>query len=127
MASTELVRRTVIRFGPWENRVEVTLPYPLPKSTLDPRYAACIDHRTACDCREAAHAEGLAEWRAERARAQRVFNDVLRGHQTFAWTPEGDRDVVAECKCSGCEIARCLDYRGNWDVSRDREAAGLNP
>ena len=126
MASTELAVRHTVRFGGGA-RPAVTLPLhaPLPKDSLDPRWKACVQHRTACDCREAQLAEQLAEYRAELREAKEVFNNVLHGHQTFAWTPEGERDLVAECKCTGCQIARRLHFRQPWDVDDDRAKAGL--
>jgi hypothetical protein len=37
--------------------------YKPPTSTVDPRYAACRQHRVACDCREGHMAEDRAELR----------------------------------------------------------------
>lgn len=38
---------------------------PLPANTCDPRVPTCLDHHTACDCREAEQAELVAELRIE--------------------------------------------------------------
>lgn len=99
--------------------------YTPPRDTCDPRYQACMDHREACDCREAMFAEDRAEWRAERRQTEQAINEVLRGHQTWVFTVAG-RDEMAECKCTGCQIVRAADcgWRPMWQVSKDRRAAG---
>lgn len=125
MTSKEIAIRHWVGFGSTRVRVRLPIPAPLPKNSLDPRWKACAAHRTACDCREAELAEQIAEYRAELREAKQVFNEVLRGHQAFAWTPDGERDLVAECKCSGCQIARRLHFRQPWDVNDDRAKAGL--
>lgn len=40
--------------------------YTPPADTRDPRYKACMDHRRACDCREAVFAEQMNEMAGER-------------------------------------------------------------
>jgi len=65
------------------------LPFPevryrAPKSTMDPRWEACHNHRVACDCREAEMAEQIAELRSEAALARRqedAIDAVLSLHR----------------------------------------------
>lgn len=63
MSGSEVMTPTV-RFKPGTDQAGAT-GYDIPKNTLDPRYAACTDHHVACDCREAEHAELVAELHAE--------------------------------------------------------------
>jgi len=65
MASKEIAVRTVVRFGFGRHAVSLPIAAPLPRDTRDPRAGACIQHRTACDCREALFAEDRAELRGE--------------------------------------------------------------
>lgn len=67
--------------------------YDVPDNTLDPRYPACVEHRVACDCREAEQREDLAEFNAELKAIKAAMAGILAGH------PEG-------CMCTGCQIAR---------------------
>ncbi|KPM55803.1 hypothetical protein ACG83_11060 [Frankia sp. R43] len=91
MSGSEVMTPT-IRFKPGTSQAGAT-GYDVPKSTLDPRYAACSDHHVACDCREAEHAETVAELIAELQEYRRVFealwlaapHQVLRQAQ-IAWT-----------------------------------------
>lgn len=105
MASMEIAIRHTVRFGMC-GKVEVPLSVPLPENTLDPRYVACTNHRTACDCREAEHAETRAEFRAEMRHIKRAFDEVLAGHAT--WVDADDQELAErlQCKCTGCQIAR---------------------
>lgn len=66
-----------VRFKPDTDRAGAT-GYDVPKDTLDPRYAACSDHRVACDCREAEHAETVAELLAELREYRRAFEAFWR-------------------------------------------------
>ncbi|WP_062434880.1 hypothetical protein [Herbidospora daliensis] len=122
--SKEIAIRHVARFGGFRG-VVLPLSAPLPENTMDPRWLACASHRTACDCREAEFGERINEYRSDEEQAKKVFAEVLAGHQTFAYTATGAVDTVAQCKCSGCEIARRTYFRRPWDVDADREAAGL--
>ncbi|WP_336214743.1 hypothetical protein [Nonomuraea sp. LPB2021202275-12-8] len=112
MASTEVAVRHVVTFkrphfrAP---RIEAPLLQPLPKNTMDPRWLACANHHTACDCREAELAEDLAELRWERDHMLRVLREELTGHATWAYRDDNERDQIAECKCTGCMIARRLE------------------
>lgn len=101
--------------------------YSSPRDTMDPRYRACTDHRPACDCREAEHAETVSELRHELRITQKVCGEILAGHQTWAYTDTG-RDEFAECKCTGCQIVRAADtgLRSMTTVGNEREAAGLS-
>jgi len=100
--------------------------YTPPTDTMDVRYRACIHHRVACDCREAEHAETVSELRAEMRRVEKAFAEILKGHQTWAYTATGE-DEVAQCKCTGCQIVRLADagLRSYSQIGREREAAGL--
>lgn len=99
------------------------MPYDVPRNTLDNRYVACTDHHPACDCREALLAEDRGEWRAEDRATQRAFDEVLAGHLTVAFDRHGNRDRFAECKCTGCEIARRTHYRPAYAVSAEHREA----
>lgn len=85
--------------------------YVPPRNTLDPRYAACTEHRVACDCREAEHAEEMGEWRAERRELQQAFDEALAGHPTYQWSPDGN--TMTGCMCTGCQIARAVHIHPN--------------
>lgn len=80
--------------------------YVPPRDTCDPRFAACQEHRVGCDCREAAHAEAIAEWRSEARALADAAETVLAGHRVRSY------DGSPPCACTGCQIAR---------------AAGLHP
>lgn len=97
---------------------------PLPNNTLDLRYTACHSHHLACDCREAQFAEDGSEYRYELAQAREVFNRDLKGHATWAYTSDGERDEFRECKCTGCGIARQLYFRRPYDLIVERREAG---
>lgn len=94
----------------------------LPRNTLDLRYEACPDHHPACACREAMTAESFGELRAEIDAMYNAILAAIRGHQTWAWTPDGERDEFAECKCAACGIARAARV-GFRDCKRQREEA----
>lgn len=94
--------------------------YTVPRSTLDPRYSACVDHHRACDCREAMLAEDKAEYRSMLNGAEKAAVDVLRGHATHAYTSDGEIDYARRCQCTGCQIARVAFLR-SW---ADQEDAG---
>ncbi|MEU7855178.1 hypothetical protein [Nonomuraea sp. NPDC049141] len=112
MTSKEIAVRAVVTFwnDPDQVPFDLVLDRPLPTSTLDPRVAACTNHRVACDCREAVHAEDLHEARGERDLLLGALRDELAGHATRAYTALGERDEQAECKCSGCQIVRRLPF-----------------
>lgn len=100
--------------------------YTPPTDTLDDRYRACINHRVACDCREAEFAETFSELRAEIRRVEKAFAEVLKGHQTWAYTATGE-DEFAQCQCTGCQVVRLADagLRSYSQVGRERESVGL--
>jgi hypothetical protein len=87
----------------------IQLPYEPPKNTLDPRWAACTEHRPACDCREAERAEEISELHAEWNGFRAALKDVLTGHASCC------------CRCTGCEIARRLhlSFVGSGDHCND--------
>ncbi|WP_440063859.1 hypothetical protein [Streptosporangium sp. OZ121] len=109
----------VVRF---QRTAMIVLADPLPVDTLDPRYSSCVEHRTACDCREALLSENIREERDRWEHAKQIFNELLQGHPTYAYDEQGHRDEQAQCKCTGCVIARRLHLRTIGDVARDREA-----
>jgi hypothetical protein len=98
--------------------------YVPPRNTLDPRFAACTEHRVACDCREAEFAEYRQEAQYEARGLQKALDTILAGHATYAVTYtrrvigwDGDRPVEeyveapeAQCLCTGCQIARAIHY-----------------
>ena len=62
-----------------------TSDYTPPINTLDPRYAACADHRVGCDCREADLREDIVDYRvdyehlrAENARLRAVIDQISK-------------------------------------------------
>ncbi|MGH3402464.1 MAG: hypothetical protein ACRDRJ_08135 [Streptosporangiaceae bacterium] len=100
----------------------------LPRNTLDGRYAACGNHHLACDCREAAQAEDINEWRLMFRELERAILDAIKGHQTYAYTGlrdsglGGDDDEFAQCKCQACGIARAASVGFSECMSARREA-----
>jgi hypothetical protein len=90
------------------------LAYQPPRNTLDNRYAACTDHHPACDCREASMAEARQEMLAEQRAAVEAAREVLRGHATFAYLPNGETDYARRCQCTGCQIARSAFLLAPW-------------
>lgn len=91
-------------------------PYTPPRDTCDLRYAACREHRTACDCREAQFAEHIREQSMELREIKDAFGEILAGHPTFAPLDAAEQfsDIASEsgpvCRCTGCAIVRAL-YR----------------
>lgn len=71
-----------------------------PKDTTDPRWSACVEHRTACDCREAELNEDRAEYRAMYNEVRQAAERILAGHPTWA------DDNETACDCTGCRIVR---------------------
>lgn len=100
--------------------------YAPPKDTCDARYKTCMHHRVACDCREAEFAEEISELRWQLRATQEAFAEVLKGHQTWAYTESGE-DAFAQCQCTGCQIVRLADtgLRSLSQVGFERESAGL--
>lgn len=102
------------------------MTYAPPKDTCDARYKTCVHHRVGCDCREAEFAEEISELRVQIRGTVQAFAEVLKGHQTWAYTNKGE-DTFAQCQCTGCQIVRLADtnLRSAGQVMREREAAGL--
>lgn len=100
--------------------------YVPPKDTCDARYKACVHHRVACDCREAEFAEEISELRGQIRGTVQAFAEILKGHQTWAYTESGE-DEFAQCQCTGCQIVRLADtgLRSLSQVGFERESAGL--
>lgn len=73
-----------------------TVDYRPPINTVDPRYAACKEHRVGCDCREADLREDIVDNRAEWEGFRKALAEVLAGHAACC------------CRCSGCAIARAV-------------------
>lgn len=96
----------IVRFGVFGEAGSVA--YTPPANTLDDRYAACTDHRVACDCREAEWAEFRSEAQADRRALEKVASEILKGHPTYVY---GDNEVP--CQCTGCQIARA-GYLARW-------------
>lgn len=85
--------------------------YDVPRDTCDPRYSACTDHHPACDCREAEHAEEMAEHRGEWKRLRETAARAMSGHQVkypFGLS-RGQRATFPLCLCTGCVIHREVD------------------
>jgi hypothetical protein len=129
--STPLPRRTpgAALVGPLPSvrfRDGSRVVYSPPTDTMDARYKACIHHRVACDCREAEYVETISELRYEMRATQAAFAEILKGHQTWAYTESGE-DEFAQCQCTGCQIVRLADtgMRSASQVGFEREAAGL--
>ncbi len=102
----------LFRGGPDGSDNPVTLAYTPPRNTCDPRYAACTEHRVACDCREAEMAENLCEHRDEWRLLGNAAASALVGHQVMPPLAERGRGRLARsddtplCLCSGCVIHR---------------------
>lgn len=46
---------------------------------MQDRTRECVTHHHACDCREAAHAAEVAEWRQRAVDAEETLRDMRRG------------------------------------------------
>lgn len=95
-----------------------------PRDTCDPRWEACTEHRTACDCREAELNEDRNEYRAMYQAVIEAARRILAGHPThhYAEVPSDREGMTYEangCMCSGCQIVRASYLPLNW--------AGLGP
>lgn len=112
MTSTELVgpvRRILIGndHGDWTwdqglTRPPYRVPVLAPRNSSAPEAVACRNHHAACACFMAEVVETTAEHRWERDEIERVFDEVLAGHPTWAL------DEATQCMCSGCQIARAM-------------------
>lgn len=105
-----------VPFGGWFRGGWVIRWYDLPRDTTDIRFRACMDHRVACDCREAALAEELHERAMCMEQTAREVEDardrVLAGHPTVVWDERGNLDTTNCCQCHGCQLYR--EYRYGW-------------
>jgi hypothetical protein len=78
-----------------------------PADTCDPRWKACTEHRTACDCREAELNEDRAEYRAMYQAVIDAARNVLAGHPTHNFNRNLDDSIRdTGCMCTGCRIVR---------------------
>jgi hypothetical protein len=86
-----------------------TSDYRPPINTVDPRFAACTEHRVGCDCREADLREDIVDNRAEWEGFRKALTDVLAGHAACC------------CRCTGCAIARAthLTHLASGDHCHD--------
>lgn len=78
----------------------VEVLYRTPRDTRDPRYAACTNHRPACDCREAHMQEDRNEaafTREENIRFEEVIDAVLLLHHRNRARWPGTPDRCAHC------------------------------
>lgn len=73
--------------------------YKPPRDTMDPRYEACADHHTACDCREAERSEDRNEHKVAMDEAREII-----AHLIDAPCPVDKR--------MGCEF--CRGALGSW-------------
>ena len=124
MTSKELVG-PLPTIGFQHGRHTVRMVYEVPRNTMDVRYAMCLNHHPACDCREASLAEQLSEYRAERKAFWTASAKHLVGHRLKDYgdigppagrtrTELGDEmwwrymtgDGPLACQCTGCKIAR---------------------
>jgi hypothetical protein len=114
------------------------LPADPPHDTCDPRWAACAEHRTACDCREAELNEDRAEYRAMYQAVIDAAANVLAGHPTNNFNrdePDGSiRDTG--CMCTGCRIVRAsflpltqagirAQWRSRFEPATDRSGESV--
>lgn len=88
-----------------------------PRDTSDPRYDRCTEHRLACDCREAEHAEQLHELYAERREIRDALTALIRGHATTVYVGDDPRPDL-ECRCQLCEFARSVLGLTPWENRR---------
>lgn len=91
--------------------------YVPPRDTMDPRYRACTDHHVACDCREAEHAEQVAEHVAEWKRLRDVARVLLAGHQVERpWSTSYESWRFPLCDCTGCRLHRAVGLLRLGDI-----------
>jgi hypothetical protein len=101
----------------------------LPRNTIDIRYSACGNHHLACDCREAALAETIGEYRAMYRELEQAITAAIEGHPTWAYSRDGySEDEAGQCKCPVCHIARkCFVGYGAWSDARRAADSQLYP
>jgi hypothetical protein len=63
---------------------------------------SCVTHHHACDCREAAHAAEVAEWRQRAVDAEEMLRDMRRG-----WLKVIQQENSCPATGGGCFAARC--------------------
>jgi hypothetical protein len=106
----------------------VTLTANLPRNTADIRSVACVDHRFACDCREALLAENTAEYRSELQSWYAAASKVLAGHRTWDWSDNNDwrGNGPLACQCHGCQLVRAAGPPVSM-CQGDYETGVINP
>ena len=96
--------------------------YRPPGDTTDPRYAACRQHRVACDCREAHMAEDRAEMRSYRDQADRLEQGVDAVLALHAGPDEWGRCSAPGCindyPCPTRNVLAPLSWRERMNNSR---------
>lgn len=126
------------RFG-WGTHA-VTIAADLPTDSWDIRFAACGQHRFACDCREALLAEDRTEYRLMLAAWNRAAREQLAGHRLMDFGPDSfDRDNDPElfrrygrgdgpdaCQCGGCRLVRAATPSG-LDLGIDYTTGRVRP
>jgi len=98
-------------------------PFPIryraPRDTTDPRWQACHEHRTACDCREAEWAEQLAELRSE-AHLVRLMEEAIDA--VLAIHRKGDHGGCRGClhryPCPTRNLVAHLSWLETWEAKR---------
>lgn len=102
-----------------------TQDYRVPCDTREPRCKACRDHHPACDCREAEHAEQIAELSATIEQMTRAVQVQLRGHRIEDWISGSDGGGGPACECDGCRLVRTGLI--GWWVPTDENGCVLPP
>jgi len=92
--------------GGHQQHSEVVVTRPLPANTMDLRFAACTVHRTACDCREAIHAEDLAELRSELTAVRTALTEAVGRHAVRVYDEQGEHSALLSCHCPVCQLVR---------------------
>jgi hypothetical protein len=95
--------------------------YKPPTNTCDPRYAACRQHRVACDCREAHMAEDRAElrWYAdENRRLEEAIDAVLALHGQGEHGRCSAPDCFAHYPCPTRNLLAPLSWREQMEAKR---------
>lgn len=66
------------------------------------RTRPCVTHHHACDCREAAHAAEVSEWRQRAVDAEETLRDTRR-----AWLRVIQQENSCPATGGGCLAKRC--------------------
>lgn len=97
--------------------------YRPPRDTCDPRYAACREHRVACDCREAHMAEDRQEMRAYRNDADRAEQGIEAVLALHAGPNDWGRCSAPGClnthPCPTRNLLAPLSWRERFETTRE--------